>query len=53
MYAALWRSLPGPLWVKVLQAVVLGAIIVTVLMVFVFPVIAMVFLTEESTLGAS
>lgn len=53
MYAAVWRALPGALWAKVLQALVLVAIVLTVLMAFVFPFVAGVFLTEESTLGAS
>jgi hypothetical protein len=51
MYAALWRVLPGQAWAKVAQIVVLTAVLVALLMAFVFPVIADVFLTEESTVG--
>jgi hypothetical protein len=52
MYASLWRALPGPLWVKVIEATVIVVAIVLGLMAFVFPVLADVFLTEESRLGA-
>lgn len=52
MYAALWRVLPGRVWSKVAQLAGLAVILIVVLMAFVFPVIAEVFLTEESTLGA-
>lgn len=51
MYAALWRVLPGQVWAKVAQIVVLTAVLLALLMAFVFPVIADVFLTEESTVG--
>lgn len=37
MYAALWRILPGPLWVRVLQAVVLIILLIAVLFTWVFP----------------
>ncbi len=51
MYAALWRLLPGPVWVKVVELVVLGAAIVALLMALVFPVVADLVFVEESTLG--
>lgn len=37
MYAALWKILPGPLWVRILIAVVAVAVVVAALMLFVFP----------------
>lgn len=37
MYAALWRILPGPWFVRVLILVVAVAIVVTLLVIFVFP----------------
>jgi len=49
MYAALWRVLPGPVWVKVLQSVGILAIVLFVLMAFVFPFLADTFLVEGST----
>lgn len=39
MYAALWRKLPGPLWARIVTAVSLVAIVIVVLMVFVFPIV--------------
>ena len=51
MYAALWRILPGPTWAKVLQLVALAALVVVVLVVWVFPVVADVFFSEESSVG--
>jgi hypothetical protein len=51
MYAALWRVLPGPTWVKVLVAGGLLGVTVFLLMAFVFPFIAEIFLVEGSTLG--
>lgn len=51
MYAALWRLLPGPAWVKVVELVVLAVAVVALLMAFVFPVVADLVFVEESTLG--
>lgn len=39
MYAALWRILPGPWWVRVLILVALVAVVVVVLMGWVFPIV--------------
>jgi hypothetical protein len=51
MYAALWRVLPGPVWIKVVELVVLAGAVIAVLMAFIFPVIADLVFVEESTLG--
>ena len=40
MYAALWRSLPGPRWVKALQCLVLVLAVVAVCFVWLFPAVA-------------
>jgi len=37
MYAALWRVLPGPVWVRVLILLVALAAVLTVLVLWVFP----------------
>lgn len=37
MYAWLWKHLPGPLAVRVIQCVLLAAVVVVVLFMFVFP----------------
>lgn len=39
MYSALWRLLPGPTWLKVIEALVLLALVVWVLLAWVFPTI--------------
>lgn len=39
-YGWLWRVLPGPVAVKVLQVIVLVAVVVAVLFTWVFPAIA-------------
>lgn len=49
MYAALWRLLPGNLWIKI--AIVSAAVIiaVTLLMVFVFPAVDAAISVREVT----
>ena len=37
MYAFLWRMLPGPLWLRIIEAVVLVALVLLVLVTFLFP----------------
>jgi hypothetical protein len=37
MYAALWRILPGPIWVRILIVVVLLAAVLFALSTWVFP----------------
>jgi len=39
MYAALWRILPGPTWARITMLVAGAVILVTLLMMFVFPAI--------------
>src|SRR4051812_21480821 len=39
MYAALWRLLPGPLWVRVLTLVILAAVVLAALVTWVFPAV--------------
>ena len=51
MYAALWRILPGPLWVRIVTAVVLVAVVLTVLVVWVFPFVNELFVPPEVTVG--
>ncbi|MDY5128458.1 hypothetical protein R6G85_01710 [Actinotignum urinale] len=40
MYGALWRALPGPKWLKVIEAIIIFLIIVAILFTWVFPWIA-------------
>lgn len=51
MYRWMWMKLPGPVWVKILEAVVMAAILVGVLMGIVFPWVANTFLVEQSVVG--
>lgn len=52
MYAALWRILPGPWWVRVLVLLVLAAAVLYLLFFHVFPwVFEVVWPDEESTIG--
>ena len=37
MYAALWKIIPGPFWVRILIAISAAAIVVAALMLFIFP----------------
>lgn len=51
MYRALWRVLPGNLWLKVVQMTGLAIAVVALLFFVVFPFIAQTFLVEGSTVG--
>lgn len=51
MYAALWRLLPGPLWVRILTALVLVAAILSALVIWVFPAVNELFVPPEVTVG--
>ena len=37
MYGALWRLMPGPLWLRIILIIVLFAAVLAVLVLFVFP----------------
>jgi uncharacterized membrane protein len=37
MYAALWRLMPGPVWLRIVLMVVFFAVILALLVVLVFP----------------
>jgi hypothetical protein len=47
MYVSLWNLLPGPVWVRILQLVVLAALVLTALVLWVFPVIDHVTAPQE------
>jgi hypothetical protein len=51
MYAALWRILPGPTWVRILMLIVLAALVLAALVQWVFPWAADTLLPQESTVG--
>ncbi len=52
MYAALWRSLPGPTWVRFLFCVVMALLVVVVLFGWVFPAVSPVLPFTDNTVGA-
>lgn len=37
MYSALWKIIPGPLWARILIVIAAAAIVIGLLMMFVFP----------------
>lgn len=49
MYAALWRILPGPLWVRISILVVAASVVIAALMMFVFPAIDAAIAPREVT----
>lgn len=51
MYAALWRLLPGPAWVRVLILLVLLAAALYGLFFWVFPWLSEIITPQESTIG--
>lgn len=51
MYAALWRVLPGPVWLRILILIALVAVVLVALVQWVFPWAADTLLPQESTVG--
>lgn len=49
MYAALWRVLPGPAWVRILILVVAAALVLAALVEWAFPWASATLLPQEST----
>ena len=49
MYAALWRVLPGPIWVRILLVVILLVAVLAVLGTWVYPWIDVILNNEEAT----
>ena len=51
MYAALWRLLPGPIWLKVIEALVLLAVVLWALMTLLFPAIEPLLPFDQISVG--
>lgn len=49
MYAALWRILPGPWWLRALILLVALALLLTALVFWVFPVVEHFVAPQEAT----
>lgn len=51
MYGALWRVLPGPIWVRILILAVLAAAAITALGIWVFPFVQQFVTPSDATVG--
>ncbi len=51
MYAAIWRHLPGPGWLKLMEALLLIFAVVAVLFEFAFPWVANTLPAFDNTVG--
>lgn len=51
MYATLWRVLPGPVWFRLLQVLILLAVVLFVLATWVFPWVDAFVNNQEATVG--
>lgn len=51
MYLAIWRILPGPVWARILLALVLVAAVLFVLATWVFPWVDSILNNQEATVG--
>jgi hypothetical protein len=49
MYAALWRILPGPLWLRIAILAVAATVVATLLVLFVFPALDVALTSREVT----
>ena len=52
MYGALWRSLPGPPWVRAVLCLGLALLVVVVLFGWVFPTVSTWLPFTDNTVGA-
>ncbi len=53
MYGALWRILPGPVWLRIVLMIVLFALIIAALVAFVFPWLNTFINVNDVTVGTS
>ncbi len=52
MYGWIFRTLPGPLWMRIILSVILVLMAVAMLMVFVFPWVSQFNPLTDSTIGS-
>jgi hypothetical protein len=52
MYGALWRILPGPVWVRLLIVVVLVAAVLAALVLWVFPAVQLLIEPPDAVVGS-
>ena len=53
MYSALWKLLPGPLWLRILIATILVVAVLTALALWVFPWVEQLVAPAEVTVDGS
>jgi len=51
MYGALWRVLPGPVWLKIIILVLLAGGVVAACIYGIFPWLARTFFDTDATVG--
>lgn len=51
MYAALWRILPGPVWLRIIILLVLVAVVLFALVTWAFPWVDSLLGPQEGTVG--
>ncbi|MGH1524772.1 hypothetical protein ACRAWC_12330 [Leifsonia sp. L25] len=51
MYGALWRILPGPVWLRIVILVILFAVVLLGLVTWVFPWVDSLLGPQEGTVG--
>ena len=51
MYGALWKLIPGPLWLRITIATVGAIAVIALLMVFVFPWVDTMLTSQNSSVG--
>lgn len=51
MYGALWRILPGPIWVRIILVLLLAVAVLYSLSTWVFPWVETLINNQEATVG--
>ena len=51
MYGALWRVLPGPIWVRIILVLLLVVVVLYSLSTWVFPWVETLINNQEATVG--
>ncbi|CAM5437858.1 hypothetical protein [Leifsonia shinshuensis] len=51
MYGALWRILPGPVWLRILILIALAVVVLWALVTWVFPWVDSLLGPQEGTVG--
>lgn len=49
MFSLIWRFFPGPWWIRVFVTLAVLAVLVYILIAFVYPYVATLLVTQETT----